>query len=161
MARMRMKGLDEYLLKLSRLNKATPELCGKAIYKGAGIVANAVKASIEELPVIKGEHGSADHPIDGVTPVQKRGLLDGWGISPMRNDNGYINVKLGFDGYNATKTEKFPNGQPNQLIARAVESGTSIRVKHPFVSPAVRKSHKAAEGAMAEVLDEEIKKIME
>lgn len=46
------------------------------------------------------------------------------------------------------------------MIARAVESGTSLRKKHPFVRPAVKSSRKAAEQAMIETADKEIKKIM-
>ena len=93
--------------------------------------------------------------------MQKRGLIDGFGISGLQNDNGFHNVKLGFDGYNATKTEDYPNGQPNQLVARGVESGTSWKQKKPFIRPAINASRKEAEKKMAEVIDEEIQKLME
>lgn len=42
-----------------------------------------------------------------------------------------------------------------------MEVGTSkIQEKHPFVKPAVSRSKPQAEAKMAEVLDEEIEKIM-
>lgn len=78
----------------------------------------------------------------------------------MQNDKGYLNVKIGFDGYNRTKTEKYPKGQPNQLVARGVESGTSWKQKKPFIRPAVNRTKKKAEQMMAEILDKEINKIM-
>lgn len=62
-----------------------------------------------------------------------------------------LNVKLGFDGYNGMKTKKYPKGQPNVLLARSIESGSSIAKKRPFVAPAVRKTKKAAEETMAKI----------
>lgn len=155
------KGLEEYELKLSKLEAGTEKIIGKAIYAGAGIMADAVRKNIASLPIVppKNSFGTATTPISGVTAAQKAGISEGFGISKMELDNGYYHVKLGFEGYNRTKTKKYPSGQPNILIARSVENGTSFRSKHPFVSPAVRGSRKAAEQKMKEVLDEEINRL--
>lgn len=144
---------------LSRLEESTDEMIGKAVYAGAGIVADAIKANIKALPVVRG-YGTDANPLPGgVTASQKAGLINGMGISKMQDDAGYLNVKIGFDGYNATKTEKYPQGQPNQLVARGVESGTSWKKKKPFIRPAVNSSRNRAEAEMARILDEEIKKV--
>lgn len=144
---------------LSRLEESTDEMIGKAVYAGAGIVADAIKENIKSLPIVRG-YGTEDNPLPGgVTASQKAGLIDGLGIAPMQDDMGYLNVKIGFDGYNATKTEKYPQGQPNQLVARGVESGTSWKKKKPFIRPAVNSSRNRAEAEMARILDEEIKKV--
>lgn len=160
MASFQFKGMEEYALKLSRLANGSEEIAGKAIYEGAKIVADAIKANIEDLPVIYSQKGTEEDPIEGLTQKQKQGLIDGFGISDMRIDNGYYNVKVGFDGYNSNHTKKFPKGQPNQLIARVIESGTSIRKKHPFVAPAVRKTKNKAVEVMGQIVDREIEKIM-
>lgn len=162
MAYIRFKGLEEYERKLSQLERAYREqIAGKAIYAGSAIVADAIKRGIEGLPVVTG-YGTQANPLPGgVTAVQKQGLKDGLGIAPMKDDRGYLNVKIGFDGYNRTKTEKYPNGQPNQLVARGVESGTSWKQKKPFIRPEINASRKEAEQKMAEVIDEEIQKLME
>lgn len=161
MATLTFKGLQEYELQISRVFRNTEKICGQATYAGAKIVADEMKKRIEALPVITG-YGSPENPLPGgVTAVQKRGLIDGFGISGLQNDNGFHNVKLGFDGYNATKTEDYPNGQPNQLVARGVESGTSWKQKKPFIRPAINASRKEAEKKMAEVIDAEIQKLME
>ena len=86
--------------------------------------------------------------------------MDGFGISRLKDDDGFVNVKLGFDGYNSTKTEKYPNGQPNVLIARSVNSGTTFRKKTKFVDKAVDSAKKAAEAAMDAACSREIEKIM-
>lgn len=155
MATFEFKGLEEYEIKLSQLQsaKTTREIAAKAIYEGAGIVTDAIRGNIRTLRESRDVH-------KGVTPQQKEGLLNGLGIARMRNDNGYYNVKPGFDGYNTHKGKKYPKGQPNQLVARSLEKGTSTAPRQAFVAPAVRKSKKAAEAAMAKILDEEIKKIM-
>lgn len=159
MAKITFPGLADYELMLSKLEDGSEEIIGKAVYAGAGIVADAIKSSIQSLPIVRG-YGTESNPLPGgVTSAQKAGLIDGLGISRMQDDAGYLNVKIGFDGYNNTRTEKYPQGQPNQLVARGVESGTSWKQKKPFVRPAVTKSRKQAEDTMARIIDEEIEKL--
>lgn len=159
MAKITFPGLNDYELMISKLSKGVDDIAGKAIYAGAGIVADAIKENIKALPIVRG-YGTTENPLPGgVTAPQKAGLIDGMGISPMQNDAGYLNVKIGFDGYNATKTEEYPQGQPNQLVARGVESGTSWKQKKPFIRPAINASKSRAEAEMARILDQEIEKI--
>lgn len=160
MAKITFPGLSDYELMISKLSKDVDDIAGKAIYAGAGIVADAIKENIKALPIVRG-YGTEKDPLPGgVTAPQKAGLIDGMGISPMQDDGGYLNVKIGFDGYNATKTDKYPQGQPNQLVARGVESGTSWKQKKPFIRPAINASKQRAEDEMARILDEEIEKVM-
>lgn len=157
MATFQFGGIDNYIKQLNKLQAATRDgVIGKAVYAGADVVANSVRSAIQSLP--EGREG--DSSIGIVTPAQKRGLLDGFGISRMRDDGGFVNVKLGFDGYNSVKTKKYPNGQPNALIARAVNSGTTFRKKTKFVDKAVDSAKKAAEAAMDAACSREIEKIM-
>jgi hypothetical protein len=160
MARFRFSGLKEYELKLSSLQAGTKEIAGKAIYAGAKVVADAVKESINELPIRTG-YGTTKTPLRGVTEKQKEGLKESFGITEMKLEDGYYNVKLGFDGCNSVKTRQYPQGQPNQLVARGAESGTSWLQKTPFVGPAVNRSRQEAENKMKEILDKEIKERME
>lgn len=160
MATIKFKGLEAYEKKLSRLSKEVEKIAGAAVYDGAGVVADEIRKNIQSLPIVKG-YGTSSSPLPGgVTTAQKSGLLEGLGISPMQDDNGFYNVKIGFDGYNRTKTKTYPQGQPNQLVARGLESGTSWKQKRPFVRPAVTRTRKQAEIRMANTLDKEIKKVM-
>lgn len=157
MATFQFGGIDTYIKQLDKLYAVTEDaIIGKTVYAGAAVVANRLRAAAEALP-----EGRENEAIFGaVTPAQKRGLLEGLGISRMRDDDGFVNVKLGFDGYNSVKTKKYPNGQPNALIARAVNSGNSFRKKTKFVDKAVRASKKDAEAAMDAACSREIEKIM-
>lgn len=154
MASWKFEGVDEYLAQLERLNADAGPTIGKAIYEGAGLVAREVASEIKNLPV-NNQYGSK-----GITSVQKAGLIEGFGISHAQTDGDYRHVKLGFDGYNGQKTKKYPQGQPNALIARSVNSGTSFRKKNPFVDRATRKSKGACELKMTQVVNQEIQKII-
>ena len=161
MASITFKGFEKYGTVITQLYKETPKILGRVTYEGAGIIPDEIRKGIEGLPIVDG-FGTAENPLPGgVTKTQKAGLLDGFGISGLQDDNGFINVKLGFDDYNGTRTKTYPQGQPNALVARGVESGTSWKQKHPFIRPAVTRARKKAEEKMAEVLDYEIAKLME
>lgn len=145
------------------MGKKGKTIAEKAVCAGAAIVADAVRANIDALPAVKDEWGVIAYNNNWSAPLTetaKKGLQDGFGISPMGSEDGMLNVKLGFDGYNGMKTKKYPKGQPNVLLARSIESGSSIAKKRPFVAPAVRKTKKAAEETMAKIIDEESAKIM-
>ena len=152
MAKLQFKGLDEYEKQLLKLKDVSRECIGQAIYKGAGVVADAVKANIESLP-IDTRHVKDGQMLTGITETQKQGLRDGFGISKMENENGYVHVKLGFAGYNGSVTRKYPNGQPNSVIARSVNSGSSFRQRIPFVDNAVNSSKSACEQTMVNTFD--------
>ena len=158
MAKMTIgKGMDEYLAKLGNLEFAAPGLVGQAIYEGAKIVADQVRAEIEALPTAESKRVAT--PRDP-TQVEKDGLLDGLGVAKKKNDSGYINVKIGMDGYNTDKTKKYPRGKPNAMIARSIESGSTVMKRNAFISRAVNKTKKNAEAAMQKVIEEGIEKIV-
>lgn len=165
MAKFKFEGVDEYVSKLVSLSRVSEGVIKRAVYEGAGVVGDAILDAIQALPETgEGYPQRGYFPTElvyGVTVEQKQGLLDGFGYAKMENDNGYINTKIGFDGYNATKTKKYPNGQPNALIARSIESGTSKHQKTPFVRPAISKAKAKAEAAMAASVDKDINNNME
>lgn len=157
------KGLDNYIAYLQSINAVTDEMIGEAVYDMAKVVADKVRANIQALdaaPKGKTTYYVTETMIKSqLSEEQKKGLLDGFGVSPMQDDNGYFNVKLGFDGYNSIKTKKYPKGQPNALIARVTESGSGYREKTPFIRPAVNATRQKAIKAAQVTIDEKIKSI--
>lgn len=154
MATFQFEGVDNLIAQYQTLFDNARECIGKAIYEGADVVADAVKAEIKALPV------SNQYNSGVVNSTQKKGLIDSFGIAGLRNDNGFLNVKLGFDGYNNYKTKKYPNGQPNSLIARSINSGSSYRKKNPFVDRATKATKSKCESTMEEQLNSEIQKLI-
>ena len=160
MARFEFSGIDNYISQLNKLRQSTKDgVVGKTVYAGAEVVADSVRRAIQALPVGDGRARDGGL-VDTVTLPQKAGLLDGFGISRMKDDDGFVNVKLGFAGYNATRTKRYPRGQPNTLIARSVNSGTTFRKKTKFVDKAVNSARKSAETATDAACSREIEKIM-
>ena len=165
MATIEFKGIDEYAKLLSKLGQGSKGIIKAAVWEGADEVADAMRRAVDALPTI-GEKEAIinwrrDVPNEGITDKQKQGLAAGLGLSPMKDEGGYIYTKAGFAGYNGVHTHAYPNGQPNALIARSLESGSSARKKHPFVRPAVNSSKGTAVQRMGAKLDEMLSKIME
>lgn len=161
MAKWTTRGFDQYAAYLQRIGKNTPEIIGAGVYAMADVVADQMRKNIKQLPAVKNEANIATYRkgYSKLSEPEKEGLLEGFGISKLQNDDGFINVKLGFDGYNSVKTKKYPKGQPNALIAQITDSGSSYREKTPFVDDAVKKSKKAALQKGRAAIDEKTSKI--
>lgn len=143
MATIKTEGLDEYIKALNDISAKTEEFCGKAIYHGADVLADSVKSAITSLPTDNRPYVK-DGRKRGPSDRQKAGLIDGFGIAKMQTDGESYNVKLGFDGYNDVVTKRWPKGQPNVIVARAVESGNSFMQPLKFMARAVNGSKSAA-----------------
>lgn len=165
MATIEFTGIDEYAAKLRALGKAGTSICRAAVYDGAGVVADAIRQQIEGLATIEDYEAiiawRQEIPAHGITQKQKEGLLDGMHLQKIRDENGFICTEVGFSGYNTVQTRKFPGGQPNALIARSMESGSSARQKQPFIRPTVNQVKGAAETAMEVKINDMINKIMD
>lgn len=154
MAKAKVVGIDLFSEDITRMVNLTEEAVGSAIFEGANILANEVSAEIASLPTEdKNAYGTTNRPIRGIKSAQKIGLQHSFGIAKMQKSNGTYNVKMGFDGYNMVKTDRFPSGQPNALIARAVESGTSFRAKNQFLTRAFNRAKQVSEDIMKTVFE--------
>lgn len=138
MAKITFDGLDEYLKTIEALGAKQNAIIKPAVYDGAAIVVNEVKKSLRRV-VSNKSTGDLEKSI---------------GLSQMKDENGFINTKLGFDGYDQ-------NGHPNVVKARALESGTSKQQKTPFIRPAINKCKNEVIQTMASKVDEQIKQIVE
>lgn len=160
MARFKVSpNLKKYNQKIYALGYKSTEFIMEAVKLGANPVADAIRANLNAIPT-DDSYKKKGEVRAGLREIQKKGLQHSLGIAPIRNDNGFINVKVGFDGYNSMETLKYPGGQPNAMIARSIESGTSIMQAHPFVAPAVSKTRKQAEKIMEQSIDKSINSIM-
>lgn len=164
MATIKFSTMPEYMLGLKQLSTMGFEkLAGEAVYYGAKVVMDAVKEELEAVPTDDRKRvPKGGGRRKGPTTEQKKALLKSYGISPMQiDDKGFLNVKVGVkSGYTDIVTKRWPKGQPQLMLARSIESGTSFMEANPFVKKAVRKSRKAAVAAMQTIINEKINKIM-
>ena len=163
MAKMKIQGITEYETKLNALGRKGTQIIKRGVYKGADIVADAVTEAINGIPTQEGPGGRPKYAkkgekLTGLSSRQKSDLAKGVGLSKMKSEAGYINTKLGFNGYGSEPTKKYPKGVPNVLLMRSVEKGTYFRKKDPVVRRTVNRVRPLAEKAMTDEVEKEIKK---
>ena len=155
MAKIEFVGIDKYFDQLEKLGNRVTGLCKRALYDGAGVVADEVRSEVTGLPTTD-RNGSPDKVLE----YEKAGLLAGLGIASMKVNTNGVSTRVDFDGYNRLKSKSYPGGHPNSMVARAINSGTSRRTKNPFMARAVRKARSKAEDAMSARFDADTKKIV-
>ncbi len=139
MAKMTIKGFDDYAVRLSQLGKESVEISKKAVMAGASPVADMIRWELTKN-LLDSEYSTGD-------------LLKSFGVAPPDIDyKGNTNTKIGFEGYDK-------QGVPNALKARAMESGTSTQKKRPFIRPAVKRMKEQCITEIRRVIDEEVYKI--
>lgn len=160
MAKMTVVGMERTIKQLKDLGRSTVGVCKMGVYDGAAVLVKAMAAAVDALPV-DNRKGSESQKLNGLASKQKAGLKEGLGIAKIKSEGGVVNTRVGFDGYNSLHTKKYPNGQPNPLIARAVESGTSFRKATHFASKAIKAATAECQTAMQKTVENQIQKMME
>lgn len=158
MVSLKMEGLDKFIDLCDLTVKQTDKLCGRAIYPGGGIMyeyANQATRAIRTDPVGFRKGGMKWGP----SKEQRDGLIESLGIAPIRKQRWGMNVKVGYDGYNNIVTERWPQGQPNMMIARSVESGTTFMQPQYYMEKAVQRATPAVEKAIEAQFSEELTNI--
>ena len=161
MAQIKVEGMEEWIQCLVITEAQTANLCGRSVYPGAKIVAGECKNRLQSLVTddslfrFSAMYGKLRK---GPTTKQKQALIDSMGIAQMKYHNGAYDVKLGFDGYNGIVSERWPKGQPNAMIARSVNGGTSFMRSQPFMDQTVNATKEKKKKAIAEQFDKELEK---
>lgn len=139
MAKMTVKGLDEYLRRLETLEQSkAEEIIEEAVEDGAGIVADKVRGNLSRV-------------LSGTSTGALQGSL---GITPVDNRDGFINAKVGFDGRDS-------KGTPNALKASVLEYGSRRQPARPFMKPAQTATRSTVKAKMKETIERKIESYME
>lgn len=159
MASFYCDGIEEFISLCTLTEKQADRIFGKSIHSGARVMADAIKRETQNLMV--DDRSGIGGRRTGPTQRQKNGLIKSLGIAGIRkNPNSYLtNVKIGWDGYNDIVTDKYPKGQPNAMIARSVNVGTSFMSPQAFVDRAVTSARSATLAAMSDECDRQIERI--
>lgn len=163
MAYITFNNIKDYEAKIQKLAKSSKGMCKRVIYDGAGVMADAIKKALENLPIEEGKNGLPPYAppgkkIDGVSGKQRKELVEGMGIAKMREERGYIYAKIGFDGYSGIKTKQWPNGIPILLLMRSIEAGTSFRKKNPVIRKTVNQNKEKTLDKMKTTTDKILEK---
>ena len=144
--------IKEYLELLKGALEKRKELFQKSIKPGADIVADYCKAELNNLRVDDTPYIfiSQYNKKRGLSQKQKEGLIKSMGLAPLKKKQDGWDVKLGFDGYNDIKSSRWKNGQPNAMIARSVNKGTSFMVAQPYMDRTIVATEYKADKAIEE-----------
>ena len=158
------KDLDALERNLRTLSDEAQGICKMALYDGAAVAADALRKSVDGLarvPDVAAMNAARRGEPAVLSVSQKNGLREGLGISPMKIRGKTISVKVGFDGYNSVKTKRWPNGQPNVMVAASCEHGSSAMLEQPFIAPTFRAKSAQIQRAMMKTATDQISKILE
>lgn len=140
MAKATISMPEDFLLKVSQLEKQTDEILPRVLDVGGEIVLVQTKANLSSVI------GSGTK-----LPSRSTGELEGaLGLSKALQDrNGDWNVKVGF-------SEPRKDGVSNAKLAAIIEYGKHGQPAKPFMKPARTKSRKPAIEAMKAKLESEM-----
>lgn len=158
MAKIKFEGIENVIREFERLYGHSDDLCKAALSAGCAVIGNAQKAAIEGIPTDSRKYVKGMR--NGIRPEAKKALIDSYGIAPVKTKNFTYDRKTGFDGYNSIKTDRWPKGQPNAMVARSVETGTSFLKPYRFMDKAAKAAQAEAEAAMQEALDKKASEIV-
>ena len=156
---------------LDRLYNAAEKATAKGLYKGAGIVADNLNASVNSIHTEVFEYATDGYKRPP-SPEEKAVLQSSaHGIAKFHSNGIEMDTSVGFDNagyatfgkgkvfgkmkYGRHKGER---GIPIPMLARAINSGTSFREKQPFLNRAWSKSKSAADEAIRTTVDAELQK---
>lgn len=161
MAKMTVKGLEDVVSNLGEIGNAGLPAAKMGLYEGAKIVADQLKKNINSLPVDTPRWLKSGDEYSVIVAQDKKDLADSMGIMEFERNEDGVRTVIGFAGYGRHRTKKYSKGLPMVMIARSIESGSSVRRKHPFVRPAVNATRARARAKIVAVTEEELQKAID
>ena len=167
-----LKDLDFFVDRLGEMGEDAEKIVKMGMYEGAKICADELRKAVDNLDRVpdvylanavraaggskaggksrigaKIESGRVTTTLP-LTVKQKNGLRNGLGIAKFRVQGNKISTVVGFSGYNTLTSKRWPQGQPNQMVAASCESGTSYMTRQPFIRPTFTKHGAAIRSAI-------------
>lgn len=155
---MQVEGLDEINQMLKDLKDKAGAVASKALYEGAGIMADELNKSAKQIKTAPFHY--AVFVTREPSPEEKEIIVNaGAGIAPFSSGGAQVETSVGY----ANSGYAFLNGKvkPIPQIVNAVNSGTSFMKKQPFVRKAATAGSEKAVNAMRKVIEAELAAIAE
>ena len=174
---IKTEGMDELIQKLEKAGDRALGVGARALYKGAGVVADAISSgarSIATEPFKYAGGGTKRKPSPeekailnaagaaGIAKFDKNGLSVNTAVG--YNRSGYAQVDWNHMSNKARTKYKIKGGgnaKPVAVIANAINSGTSFMEKQPFIRKAITKSKGAAQSAMEATIEQLVDQILD
>ena len=151
---LKVDGMAEISETLSKLEERAPAVAAKALYEGAGIMADEVKKSADSIRTAPFKWASSSGETRLPSPEEKEIVQQAAaGIAKFDKNGTEVQTSVGFRnaGYAQLKGKTVPIPK----IVNAINSGTSFMKKQPFVRKAATAGGPRAISAMKEVIETE------
>ena len=152
--RLKVEGMDEITEMLSQAAEAAPGIAARALYKGAGVVADEISKGARGLKTTRFRYANGWQR--DPSPEEKEALVAAGaaGIAKFEQTGNEASTSVGYGrrGYVTI------NGKPKAVavIANSINSGTSFMKKQPFIRKAVSQS----KGKASQAIQDEIGRLV-
>lgn len=152
---LKVDGMAEISETLSKMDEKAPGVASKALYEGAGIMADEIKKSAATIRTASFKWASSRKGQTRLpSPEEKEIVMQAdAGIAKFNKNGTEVDTSVGFR--NAGYTQLKGKTVPIPKIVNSINSGTSFMNKQPFVRKAASSGGKKAIAAMKEVIETE------
>ena len=154
-----VEGIDQVRAMLNRLEGNASGVAAKALYEGAGIMADEMQ---DQASAIKTEPFHYAVFVQRAPSPEEKAVVTGVkkiGIAKFKQDGNYnVNTSVGYAraGYAMMVGKRVPIPK----IANAINSGTSFMKKQPFVRKAASSGAQKAEAAITKMIEQKFNEII-
>lgn len=153
---MKVTGIEELSRKLAALESQAEEVAARALYDGAGVMANAYAEAANNIQAEKFRYVFGGHkrlPSD----EEKAALVGKTGIAKFDKNGSEVStaVGIGSTGYVTIGGKQ----KAVRKIANAINSGTSFMNKQPVFRKAATQTREAASAAIVAKADQLIEEM--
>ncbi len=143
---MKVNGIEELSQMLNALGEQAEEVASRALYKGAGVMANAYNAAAKSIRTEEFRYAFNGMKRDP-SPEEKAALEGKTGIARFDKNGTEVNTAVGLSG--AGYVTIGGKRKAVRKIANAINSGTSFMQQQPFFRRAVAGATPKATAAIA------------
>ena len=156
---LKVAGMEEISETLSKLEQQAPAVAAKALYEGAGIMADAIRGGAASIKTAKFKWASRSRGETRLPSPEEKEIVQNAaaGIAKFDKNGTEVQTSVGFQ--NAGYAELEGKVVPVPVIVNAINSGTSFMQKQPFVRKAANSGSQKAMAAMKEVIEAEFEAI--
>lgn len=148
---MQVEGLDKVSAMLNRLGDQAEEVASRALYDGAGVMANAYSQAVNSIQTEPFRYAFGDRKRPP-SPEEKAALQGKTGIAKFDKNGAEVNTAIGVNG--AGYVSIGGKQKAVRKIANAINSGTSFMAKQPVFRRAVTQAKGAASAAIVAKADQ-------
>ena len=154
---MKVDGMTEISELLGQMEERAPAVAAKALYEGAGVMADSVQKGVETIrtaPFEYAKNGQTRLPSPEEKEIVRTAAI---GIAKFNKNGTEVDTSVGFR--NAGYAELKGKMVPIPKIVNAINSGTSFMKKQPFVRKSASQATNKALEAMRKCIEAEFEAI--